>query len=58
MEVYNLLKARGAKIPRNRRKPMMVLNPRDISEYELNPSDLQFKKGDEVVKLYGQQQSE
>uniref|UniRef100_A0A0E0CBH3 Protein kinase domain-containing protein n=1 Tax=Oryza meridionalis TaxID=40149 RepID=A0A0E0CBH3_9ORYZ len=49
-EVYNLLKARGAKIPRNRRTPMMVSNPGDIPEYELNPSELQFKKGDEVVK--------
>ncbi|BAS75676.1 Os01g0892800, partial [Oryza sativa Japonica Group] len=49
-EVYNLLKARGAKIPRNRRTPMMVSNPGDVPEYELNPSELQFKKGDEVVK--------
>ncbi|KAG8054385.1 hypothetical protein GUJ93_ZPchr0001g32883 [Zizania palustris] len=49
MEVYNLLKARGAKIPRNRRTPMMVSNPGDIPEYELNPGELQFKKGDDVV---------
>lgn len=30
---------------------MMVSNPGDVPEYELNPSELQFKKGDEVVKV-------
>lgn len=48
-EIYNLLKSHGAKIPRNRRTPMMVSTPGEIPEYELNPGELQFRKGDEVL---------
>ncbi|VAH67061.1 unnamed protein product [Triticum turgidum subsp. durum] len=37
-------------LQRNRRTPMMVSNPGEIPEYELNPGELQFRKGDEVLK--------
>ncbi|XP_062228203.1 integrin-linked protein kinase 1-like isoform X2 [Phragmites australis] len=47
-EVYDLLKAHGANIPRNRRTPMMVSTPGDVPEYELNPAELQFRRGQEV----------
>jgi hypothetical protein len=73
-EVYEILKAHGAKIPvsfpdpqqliklcfipsvfisilfpqRNRRTPMMVSTPGDVPEYELNPAELQFRRGQEV----------
>ncbi|KAM7260030.1 hypothetical protein ACFE04_015771 [Oxalis oulophora] len=39
IEVYNILKARGAK--KNRKTPMIVANPREVPEYELNPLELQ-----------------
>ncbi|XP_073000339.1 integrin-linked protein kinase 1-like isoform X2 [Typha latifolia] len=50
LEVYNILKARGAKVPKTRKTPMTVSNPRDIPEYELNPGELQFRRGEEVLK--------
>ncbi|KAJ3678130.1 hypothetical protein LUZ60_001933 [Juncus effusus] len=50
VEVYNLLRARGAKVPKIRKTPMTVSNPREIPEYELNPGDLQFRRGEEVLK--------
>ena len=50
MDIYDLLKSYGGKAPRNRRTPMMVSNPGEIPEYELNPGELQFRKGDEVLK--------
>lgn len=37
VEVYNTLKAHGAKIPKFRKTPMAVANPREVPEYELNP---------------------
>lgn len=49
-EVYNILKARGAKVPKTRRTPMTVANPREVPEYELNPLELQVRKGDGVSK--------
>ncbi|TVU36216.1 hypothetical protein EJB05_18140 [Eragrostis curvula] len=49
-EVYEILKSHGAKIPRNRRTPMMVSAPGDVPEYELNPAELQFRRGQEVPK--------
>lgn len=29
---------------------MTVSNPREVPEYELNPGELQFRRGDEVLK--------
>lgn len=50
VEVYNILKERGAKVPKTRRTPMTVSNPREVPEYELNPGELQFRRGEEVLK--------
>ncbi|KAL6616523.1 hypothetical protein ACP70R_038793 [Stipagrostis hirtigluma subsp. patula] len=47
--VYDLLKAHGAKIPRDKNTPMMVSSPGDVPEYELNPKELQFRRGHEVT---------
>jgi hypothetical protein len=30
---------------------MAVSNPREIPEYELNPGELQFRRGEEVLKV-------
>ncbi|GMY32909.1 integrin-linked protein kinase 1-like isoform X1 [Fagus crenata] len=49
-EVYNILKARGAKAPKTRKTPMTVANPREVPEYELNPLELQIRKGDGISK--------
>ncbi|RWW71418.1 hypothetical protein BHE74_00020838 [Ensete ventricosum] len=49
-EVYGLLKARGAKTPKTRKTPMTVYNPREVPEYELNPSEIHFRRGDERAK--------
>ncbi|XP_073013336.1 integrin-linked protein kinase 1-like [Typha latifolia] len=49
-EVYNLLISRGAKAPKTRRTPMTVSNPRDVPEYELNPLDLEVRRGPETPK--------
>ncbi|KAK9289164.1 hypothetical protein L1049_017638 [Liquidambar formosana] len=50
VELYNILKARGAKIPKIKKTPMVVSNPRDVPEYELNPLELQIRKGDGISK--------
>ncbi|KAA8527226.1 hypothetical protein F0562_034677 [Nyssa sinensis] len=50
VEVYNILKARGAKVPKIRKTPMVVANPREVPEYELNPLELQVRKGDVISK--------
>lgn len=50
VEVYNILKARGAKIPKTRNTPMTVANPREVPEYELNPLELQIRKRDGISK--------
>lgn len=47
-EVYYMLKARGAKVPKTRRTPMTVANPREVPEYELNPLELQVRKSDGI----------
>lgn len=49
-EVYNILKARGSKVPKTRKTPMTVANPREVPEYELNPLELQIRKGDGISK--------
>nr|CAD1819916.1 unnamed protein product [Ananas comosus var. bracteatus] len=49
-EVYNLLRSRGAKAPKTRKTPMTVSNPRDVPEYELNPLELEFRRGEELSK--------
>ncbi|URD86004.1 serine threonine protein kinase [Musa troglodytarum] len=49
-EVYDILKARGAKTPKARKTPMAVSNPQDVPEYELNPAELYFRQGDELSK--------
>ncbi|BBH08640.1 Integrin-linked protein kinase family [Prunus dulcis] len=49
-EVYNILKARGAKVPKVRKTPMTVANPREVPEYELNPLELQVRKSDGISK--------
>lgn len=50
IEVYNILKARGAKAPKTRKTPMTVANPREVPEYELNPTDIQIRRGDRISK--------
>lgn len=50
MEIYNILKARGAKLPKIRKTPMSVSNPRQVPEYELNPLELQIRKCDGIAK--------
>ncbi|MED6130998.1 Integrin-linked protein kinase 1 [Stylosanthes scabra] len=49
-EVYYMLKARGAKVPKSRKTPMTVANPREVPEYELNPLELQVRKSDGISK--------
>ncbi|XP_060208691.1 integrin-linked protein kinase 1-like isoform X2 [Lycium barbarum] len=49
-EVYKILKARGAKVPKVRKTPMAVANPREVPEYELNPLELQVRKSDGISK--------
>ncbi|CAI9270132.1 unnamed protein product [Lactuca saligna] len=39
-ETYNILKGRGAKVPKTRKTPMTVANPREVPKYELNPLEL------------------
>ncbi|XP_020593344.1 dual specificity protein kinase shkC-like [Phalaenopsis equestris] len=50
VEVYNLLKARGAKLPKTRKTPMAVSNPKDVPDYEVNPTELQFRRGEDIFK--------
>ncbi|EHA8587690.1 putative Integrin-linked protein kinase 1 [Cocos nucifera] len=50
VEVFNLLRARGAKIPKTGKTPMTVSNPQDVPEYELNPFELEFRRGDELLE--------
>nr|GEV85747.1 dual specificity protein kinase shkC-like [Tanacetum cinerariifolium] len=50
VETYNILKARGAKVPKTRKTPMSVANPREVPEYELNPLELQIRKTDGISK--------
>lgn len=50
MDIYNILKSRGAKVPKIRKTPMTVSNPREVPEYELNPLELQVRKGDGISK--------
>ncbi|WOL03641.1 dual specificity protein kinase shkC-like [Canna indica] len=52
IEVYKILKARGAKVPKTRRTPMAVSNPHEVPEYELNPAELQFRRGEEILKAF------
>lgn len=52
IETYNILKARGAKVPKTRKTPMAVANPREVPEYELNPLELQIRKGDGISKAW------
>ncbi|KAL5997968.1 hypothetical protein ACLOJK_008902 [Asimina triloba] len=49
-EIYKILKARGAKIPQTRKTPMVVSDPQEIPEYELNPSELHLRRGDVISK--------
>ncbi|KAJ3696811.1 hypothetical protein LUZ61_000516 [Rhynchospora tenuis] len=52
-EVYDLLRSRGAKVPKTVGKtPMSVANPQDVPEYELNPLHLEFRRNDELSKGY------
>ncbi|KQK00273.1 integrin-linked protein kinase 1 [Brachypodium distachyon] len=51
-EVYNLLRARGAILPKSKKTPMVVSNPKEVPEYELNPLELEFRRGEEVTKGY------
>ncbi|XXG44855.1 hypothetical protein AAC387_Pa02g0095 [Persea americana] len=50
VEVYNFLKARGARLPKIRKTPMVVSNPHEIPEYELNPLELQVRRVDGIWK--------
>ncbi|KAG6466873.1 hypothetical protein ZIOFF_075314 [Zingiber officinale] len=48
--VINLLKF-PHKLPQKiKRTPMAVSNPGEVPEYELNPGELQFRRGEEVLK--------
>ncbi|CAO2167338.1 unnamed protein product [Urochloa humidicola] len=47
--VYDLLTAHGAKLPKNKRTPMMVSTPGEVPEYELNPGEVQFRRGYDVT---------
>ncbi|CAL0306512.1 unnamed protein product [Lupinus luteus] len=49
-EIYYMLKARGAKVPKVSKTPMTVANPREVPEYELNPLELQVRKSDGISK--------
>ncbi|XP_047081997.1 integrin-linked protein kinase 1-like [Lolium rigidum] len=51
-EVYTLLRSRGAKLPKTKKTPMVVSNPKEVPEYELNPLELEFRRGEEVTKGY------
>ncbi|XP_076881002.1 integrin-linked protein kinase 1-like [Bidens hawaiensis] len=50
IETYEILKARGAKVSKTRKTPMTVANPREVPEYELNPHELQIRKGAGISK--------
>eukprot|EP00268_Persea_americana_P041443 TRINITY_DN4130_c0_g1_i7.p1 TRINITY_DN4130_c0_g1~~TRINITY_DN4130_c0_g1_i7.p1 ORF type:complete len:422 (-),score=61.46 TRINITY_DN4130_c0_g1_i7:872-2137(-) len=50
VEVYNFLKARGARLPKIRKTPMVVSNPHEVPEYELNPLELQVRRVDGIWK--------
>ncbi|CAA7396615.1 unnamed protein product [Spirodela intermedia] len=50
VEVYKLLRSRGAKAPKTRKTPMAVSNPLEFPEYELNPTELHFHKGETISK--------
>ncbi|KAF8642760.1 hypothetical protein HU200_067142 [Digitaria exilis] len=47
--VYDLLTAHGAKAPKSKRTPMMVSTPGEVPEYELNPIEVQFRRGYSVT---------
>lgn len=49
-EVFNILKVRGARAPKIKKTPMEVSNPGEVPEYELNPGEIQFRRGEEVLK--------
>ncbi|WOL11254.1 dual specificity protein kinase shkC isoform X2 [Canna indica] len=49
-EIYNLLISRGAKTRETRKTPMTVFDPKEVPEYELNPAELHFRRGDELLK--------
>ncbi|MFQ6627782.1 hypothetical protein Gotur_007875 [Gossypium turneri] len=51
VEVYEILKSRGAKVPKTRKTPMTVANPQEVPEYELNPMELQIRKSDGITKM-------
>ncbi|CAL9078620.1 unnamed protein product [Musa textilis] len=50
VEVYNILRARGAKAPKTWRTPMAVSDPQEVPEYELNPGEIQIRRGEEALK--------
>ncbi|KAK8942171.1 Serine/threonine-protein kinase HT1 [Platanthera guangdongensis] len=50
MEIYCLLKARGVKLPKTQKTPMTVSDPKDVPEYEVNPAELQFRRGEDIFK--------
>ncbi|XP_042061752.1 integrin-linked protein kinase 1-like [Salvia splendens] len=50
VEVFNILKSRGANVPKTKKTPMTVANPREVPEYELNPLDIQIRRGDGISK--------
>ncbi|XP_042008009.1 integrin-linked protein kinase 1-like [Salvia splendens] len=50
VEVFNMLKSRGANVPKTKKTPMTVANPREVPEYELNPLDIQIRRGDGISK--------
>ncbi|URD87904.1 serine threonine protein kinase [Musa troglodytarum] len=50
VEVYNILRARGAKAPKTWRTPMAVSDPQEVPEYELNPGEIQIRRGEEALQ--------
>ncbi|CAA6667752.1 unnamed protein product [Spirodela intermedia] len=50
IEVYNMLRAKGANVPKSKKTPMAVSSSKEIPEYELNPGELQFRRGEGIAK--------
>ncbi|MQM03557.1 hypothetical protein Taro_036343 [Colocasia esculenta] len=50
VQVFDLLKAQGAIVPKTRKTPMAVSNPQEVPEYEINPAELQLRKGEGITK--------
>ncbi|KAK4798858.1 hypothetical protein SAY86_024223 [Trapa natans] len=50
MEVHNILRDGGAKVPERKRAPRSAEKPREVPEYELNPLEIQVRKSDGILR--------